>query len=207
MVLEVVEKVVKMGGVMLISIALFVLVLVGILVINKLVAKPIKFAVKLGVSLLLIYFIFVSIFKKPETEYYKWVPITLEEISFKIGNDNKIDAAVRSKFSELTKEGGSTILSVRILDGTHTYAMIEYDRKTGIISGFPYPVPNSGYFYFGKAKNVDGILTQPVFLKGTTFYFNSKTEFGLDHPPGIEIVLPYSLNELKRITKEDIGQL
>ncbi len=121
---------------------------------------------------------------------------------------NDVYVVMPKKILWFLKEESITNFSVKMLNDKGKYISaclsMSYDYKSGIISGQAYSVDTEGDFYIGEGKIIEGIL-KPTFLKGATFYFSPKAECGEFTCPGIQIVLPYSFEELKRIYEEQKG--
>lgn len=76
------------------------------------------------------------------------------------------------------------------------YLSMYYDDKTGIIFGAIHRSDTQGYVYIGKGEVVGDIL-KPVFLEGTTFNFNPRADCLEFQCATIQVVLPYTFDELK----------
>lgn len=203
-------------------IILFGLILIITLIDYRTVGKPIDLITRVGISLLVAFILFFIITNSQKTSE-KWSPVTLGDIQFKIrestittfGRDKittellgcSFYAEIPKKFLWFSKKVVINNFSVTMRDGESSSFLPsltnKYDYKAGIIYGTTYSVNAKQDFYICKGKIVEDIF-KPVFLKGTTFYFNPKVKFSEGIYPGIKIVLPYSFEELQRISKEEM---
>ncbi len=148
----------------------------------------------------------------------QWRPISLSDIQFKVGKTKETTYNGKTKtttikvsddydvYAQITKGyllKKDCALFVRLIKDTYdisAYLTLNYNDKTGVIYGLIHTYDTRGFVYLGKGK-IEGDILKPVFIKNVSFNFNPKAKVTGCYMPGIEMILPYTFDELKGISE------